>query len=202
MLQFAKALRGLLVLALVMVLAVPALAQQNQAATGSEQSQSTTGTIKSVTADQNQIIVTDKDGKDWTYHVRKDAHFFVTREENASLANLKAGEDVALLWEKGKGNAADRLETNAILVRTGDFKNAGLIETKVKSADDKTLTAMAADGKDMTFQMHEGGKIRLNNKEAKLNEVKANDRVIIAFERTGDQNRALAVCSAPEAREK
>jgi Cu/Ag efflux protein CusF len=192
MLQVAKVWPVLLVLSLILVLALPAQAEQNQA---------TTGTIKSVTAEQNQIVVTDKDGKDWSYQVKKDARCFVPNEDNAGLANLKAGEEVALLWEKGKG---DQLQAHAILVRTGDFKNAGLAHGKVKSTDanDRSFTTSDADGKDMTFHMNDGAKIRLNDKEAKLNEIKANDRVIIVWEKSGDQNRALAVCTASEARDK
>jgi len=60
---------------------------------------------------------------------------------------------------------------------------------KIKSvaADKNEFVVTDNDGKDWTFQMDEKAKVRLNDKEGKLNELKAGDTVEITYKKDGDK---------------
>src|SRR5262249_41367747 len=93
-----------LALGLVMLLGVPALADVK---------------VKSVAPDTKMITVTDRDGKDWTYTLTDNARIFLGTGTPGRLNDLKAGDNVELLWEK----RADKYFTNALLQRQGVFQN-------------------------------------------------------------------------------
>ena len=57
------------------------------------------GKIASVAADKNEFVMTDKDGKNWTFQLNKDGKVFVNDKE-AKLADLEAGFEVAITYEK------------------------------------------------------------------------------------------------------
>src|SRR5260370_42010800 len=95
MIQVRRGLMVVVALALVACLAVPALAEDKNT-----DNKIALGTIKSVTADQNQFMVTDKDGKDWTYQVNEQSKFFVPKEANAKLSDLKTAAKVAIAGDK------------------------------------------------------------------------------------------------------
>ena len=73
--------------AFVVGLAIPALAAD------------TKGKIKSVAADKNEFVMTDKDGKDWTFSVDKDAKVRLGTKES-KLNDLKTGDEVEVRYEK------------------------------------------------------------------------------------------------------
>jgi ABC-type ATPase with predicted acetyltransferase domain len=79
----------LMVLALAMLLGLTATASAAEAK----------GKIKSVTADKNELVVTDKDGKDRTFQMNEDGK--VTLDDKASkLGDLKVGDEVIVTYEK------------------------------------------------------------------------------------------------------
>lgn len=43
------------------------------------------------------------------------------------------------------------------------------------------------DGKDWTFQMDKSGKVQVGTKNAKLDELKAGDKVTVTYDRVGDK---------------
>jgi Cu/Ag efflux protein CusF len=191
MMRLPRLLLALLALALLLAWASPGWA-----------SEPTRGTVKSVDADQHQIVVTDKNNKDWTYRVLDKPAIFMpsegaakTEESKAKLSDLKAGEDVSLLWEKKD----DRLQASAILVHRGDFKDAELAAGTIKNigADNNQFTATDSNGKEWTFQMADNARLRLNNKSSKLGDFKNNEHVAIVYEKKGDQFRVLAMCDDP-----
>jgi biopolymer transport protein ExbD len=57
------------------------------------------GTVKTVTPDKHQFVFTDKNAKDWTFDVEKDAKIFVNDKEG-KLADLQAGDEVTVTYEK------------------------------------------------------------------------------------------------------
>jgi hypothetical protein len=67
------------------------------------------GKIKSVLADKKELVLTDKDNKDWTFTVAGDAKIKLA-DNDAKLADLKAGEEAVVVYEK-KG---DKLIANVI----------------------------------------------------------------------------------------
>jgi len=78
---------GVLVVLLLVVLATPALAGEAK------------GKIKSIDADKNQLVLADNDGKNWTFQLAKDAKL-VIRDKTGTLADLKAGDEIAVTYEK------------------------------------------------------------------------------------------------------
>src|SRR5262249_51100520 len=126
----------------------------------------TRGTVQSVSPDKNQIIVTDKNGKAWTYQVPENAAIFVPTAANARLGDVKTGEDVSLLSEK----QGDHFEALAILVHQGDFRNSGLAGGIVKRvmADTNEFIITDANGKEWTYHVANSARIRANNQGSKL----------------------------------
>jgi hypothetical protein len=192
MMRMAKVGTALLAVALLFVLALPAKAEVQEHA-------ATYGTIKSVNADQHLMVVTDKDGKDWTYHMAKDARIILPDQSwtNAKLNDLKANQDVGLLWEK---TTNDNLRALAVLVRSGRFKDAGISWSTIKGTDtnDNTIKATDVGGKEFTFHLAKGSQLRMNDKQATLNDLKANERAIFIWEKQGTDLRVLAVATPPE----
>ena len=66
---------------------------------------------------------------------------------------------------------------------------------KIKSIgdDQKEFVLTDADGKDWTFHMNQDAKVRLNDNESKINELKAGDEVTVTYEKKGDKLIAAEV---------
>ena len=60
------------------------------------------GKIKIVTADKNELVVTDKDGKEMKFQVNEDAKISLADKET-KLADLKADDEVTVTYEKKDG---------------------------------------------------------------------------------------------------
>ena len=91
-----------LTLALVLGLAAPALAAE------------TKGKIKSVDVDKNQFIMTDENGKDWTFMLDKDAKVSVANNQKAKLTDLKKGDEVKITYDK-KGTDLVATEVRTVI---------------------------------------------------------------------------------------
>ena len=89
----------LVVLALVVLLG---LSMTIQAA------ETTKGKIKSVTADKKEFVLTDKDNKDWTFHLDTDAKIRLADKE-IKLDELRKDDPVEVKYEK-KGDKLMALE--------------------------------------------------------------------------------------------
>ena len=87
MIRLPKWFAGLFALALIVTLATPALAAEGQ------------GKIKSVSAHKGTLILTDKDGKDWTMQVAPTAKISLAGK-SAKLQDLKAGDAVTVTYVK------------------------------------------------------------------------------------------------------
>ena len=78
---------GLLALALLLVLAMPALADEAK------------GTIKSLEPEKHTFVMADDNNKDWTFTALKDCKVFVNDKE-AKLADLKVDDRVTITYAK------------------------------------------------------------------------------------------------------
>jgi Cu/Ag efflux protein CusF len=90
MVRLPKWLLMVLALALLLGLTAPVLAAEAK------------GKIKSVAADKKQLVVTDKDGKDWDFQMNEDAKITLA-DKDTKLADLKAGDEVTITYEKKDG---------------------------------------------------------------------------------------------------
>ena len=77
------------------VLCVAVLLCQTQLALADEAQ----GKIKSVNPDKKEFVLSDKNNKDWTIHVTKDAKLSID-DKACTLADLKAGDQVTITYEK------------------------------------------------------------------------------------------------------
>jgi Cu/Ag efflux protein CusF len=173
MVRLPKLLVVVFALAFLLALAAPSFADVTQ------------GKIKSVTADKKEFVFTDKDGKDWTMVVADDARIRLA-DKDLKLNDLKAGEEVAIIYEK-KG---DKLMAHA--VSNGDVTRG---KVKSASADTKEVVFTDKDGKDWTLTLADGARIRLSDKDAKVTDLKAGDQVDIIYEKKGDKLIAKEICS-------
>jgi hypothetical protein len=82
-----KIILGVLALAVLVAFATPALAVEAK------------GTIKSIAADKNEFVFADKDAKNWTFHMDKDAKVLIN-DKDSKLADLQAGDEVTVIYEK------------------------------------------------------------------------------------------------------
>jgi hypothetical protein len=57
------------------------------------------GKIKSVTADKQEFVLTDTNGKDWTFHMDPKATVRLNDKES-KLNDLKAGDEVEIKYNK------------------------------------------------------------------------------------------------------
>jgi Cu/Ag efflux protein CusF len=144
----------------------------------------THGKIKSVAADKKEFVFTDKDGKDWTFQLTDDARIRIS-DKDVKLNDLKAGEEVAIVYQK----QGDKLMASTIC--TGDV---ALCKVKSVAADTKELMCTDNAGKDMTFQLADNARIRLTDKDLKLNDLKAGDEVAVIYQKQGNKMVAQEVC--------
>jgi Cu/Ag efflux protein CusF len=88
MIRLPKWMLIVLALALVIGLSAPVVAAETAK-----------GKIKSVTADKREFVLTDTNGKDWTFHM--DDKATVRLNDKASkLDDLKVGDEVEIKYEK------------------------------------------------------------------------------------------------------
>jgi hypothetical protein len=91
MIRAPKIFLGALAVILLLAVAMPLLAAD------------TKGTINSVTADKNQFIMRDTDGKNWTFHLGPTGKVFINDKES-KLADLQAKDEVTVTYEKAGEN--------------------------------------------------------------------------------------------------
>ncbi len=77
-----------LALALIAGLTAPALAADTAK-----------GKIKSVTADKEEFVLTDTNGKDWTFKM-DDSGKIVLNDKDGKLTDLKIGDEVTVTYKK------------------------------------------------------------------------------------------------------
>jgi biopolymer transport protein ExbD len=87
MVRFSTLFLGVLCVALVLAIAAPVLAAEAK------------GTIKTVTADKSEFVLTDANAKDWTINLNKDGKVFINDKES-KLADLQAADEVTVIYEK------------------------------------------------------------------------------------------------------
>jgi len=57
------------------------------------------GTVKTVNADQNQFVLTDQNGRDWTIQVNQNTQILTNNNNQARLSDLRAGQSVNVNYE-------------------------------------------------------------------------------------------------------
>ena len=147
-----------------------------------------TGKIKGINADKGEFVLTDTAGKDVTFKLGDMV--VVNRGGKESKSDLKAGDAVNVSYDKGLATQTAKY----ILVQEGDSKKWDLAQGSFKSydADKKEIICTDAQGKDYTYAMGDA-KVRRNNKEAKVEDIKIGDRVLMILQTAGEKKTLQAL---------
>jgi Cu/Ag efflux protein CusF len=146
--------------------------------------------VKSVNADKKTFTMTDEQGKEFTYKL-DDNSIINDGTDKGGLANLKAGDEVTVLYEIGVlANTA-----RYVLVHNDKNKDRELARGAVKTwdADKKEMTITELNQKDRTFNVGGDAKVELSGKPAKLNDLKLGDRVTMIYDSKGGKNTVLDI---------
>jgi hypothetical protein len=87
MIRMPKWLLMVLALALLVALSSPVLADESK------------GKIKSVNGDKKEFVMTDNNGKDWTFQLAEDGKIRLA-DQDGKLSDLKEGDEITVTYEK------------------------------------------------------------------------------------------------------
>jgi Cu/Ag efflux protein CusF len=153
------------------------------------------GRIKSIAPDQKSFVLADLNGKDWTFLVDKDLKVRVNGKE-AQMNDLKVGDNVVLNFVgKGKEHVAKVIQADRGVtdkVREGVTKKPNEGKGKVKEVmrDQKAFTLTDLNGKVWMFHLADDARVRLNNNDSNLNQLKPGDEVNVTFDQKKGDNMA------------
>jgi len=141
------------------------------------------GKIKSLEAEKKQFVLTDLNNKDWTFALADNA-VIRTADKEAKFNDLKPGDDVSIVYDKG----LTQFTANYILNHQGETKGleVGYGSLKTFDADKKQLVLTDPNGKDWTFMVSDDARIRLSDKEAKPTDLKLGDKMTIVYAKEGN----------------
>jgi len=186
MIRLPKWLLGMLALALLLGLPAAVWADDQasgQAKPGEVMAQ---GQVTKVQADQNQFVLKGKDGREMTFRVARDSQFFLNNKAS-KITDLKEGDEVTVQY---------RLHAQDVHAGTGaQATEAVRGQIKRVAADQNQLLLKDQNGKDMTFQLGQDARVRLNNKDGKVTDLKEGDDVIIRYQRQGDNLAVREICA-------
>jgi Cu/Ag efflux protein CusF len=137
----------------------------------------TQGQITKLLADQNQFVLKDREGKEWTFHVNRDAKVRLN-DKTTNFADLKTGDNVTILYEKQNDQFMARD------IRSGRGQQApGVAKGQVTmiSGENRQLTLKDRDGKEKTFQVGQNAKVRVNGEDSKFADLKKGNEVTITY---------------------
>jgi predicted lipoprotein with Yx(FWY)xxD motif len=146
------------------------------------------GKVKEVNADKKTVVLTEANGKDYTFKL--DEHAVINRGGKESKSDLNAGEAVNILFDKGLTSSTARY----VLVQEGDSKNWELVHGAFKSydTDKKQFCITDANGKDVNFAMGDA-KVRLNKEAGKVQDIRIGDKTLVIIEKAGDKSTLKSV---------
>jgi len=136
------------------------------------------GRVKGVNADKKEFVLTDADGKDFTFKLADKT--VMNRGGKESQSDLSAGDSVFVCHDKGVLTWTARY----ILIREGDSKNWELAHGKVKGyeGEKKYLTITDDAGADLTYPAAKA-KAWINNKEHKFDDLKIGEPVLMILDK-------------------
>jgi len=139
------------------------------------------GKVKTVNAEKKEFVLTDREGKDWTFKIGDPV--VINRGGKESQSDLKAGDPVNVCYDKGLLTWT----ASYILVQEGDTKDCFLMQGTVKNydVDNKRVTFTDHQDKDWAFPVGKA-KVRLNKQDGKLENLKIGDNVLAILEKVGE----------------
>jgi Cu/Ag efflux protein CusF len=171
MIRLPKCVRVLLGLALFLGLAAPALAAND-----------TKGTLKSIDHKKLTFVMTDKNGRDWTFHMG-DGIQVRLNDKASAFDKLKEGDKIYVKYakdgEKLVASEVDATESAEATNTRGTIKSIDVNKNEFVLSD--------KNGKDWTFRMADDAKVQTStNKTAKLEDLKVGDKVMVDYTKKGN----------------
>jgi Cu/Ag efflux protein CusF len=144
------------------------------------------GTVQRVDAGNNRVVVKDNEGKEWTFEVGKDARIRVNEKER-TLSDLKAGDHVAIRYAK----EGERLVARGIhSAGRGHAGHAARGKIERVDAGNHQLVLKGRDGKEHAFRLAKDARVRVNDRDGKLADLRAGDEVSVAFQLVAQEIRS------------
>jgi len=146
------------------------------------------GKVKTINAEKKEFVLTDGAGKDWTFKLGDKV--VMNRGGKESSSELAAGDLVGVCYDKGVLTWTAKY----ILVQEGDSKSWELIHGTVKGfeAEKKLFNYTDDDGKDR-FLAVGNGKVLVNNKEAKFDDLKIGEHCLLIVSKEGGKTTLKTV---------
>jgi len=154
---------------------------------GAVSASETKGTIRSVNANQNEIVLKGI-VSDTTYHLDKNFKVCIDGKK-ANLGDLHEGDQVAVDYTK----TGDRFIAGEVRALRKMSETTGTVRS---TASDKNQITLKGLVKDTTYQLENGAGVWINGKQGTLAELLEGANVRITYERRGDQLMASEVCLA------
>jgi hypothetical protein len=152
----------------------------------------TQGRIKNVNADKATFVMTDENGKDWTFKAGDGIQ--VHRNDKAvTLRDLQEGDEVRITYAKDNNTlVASNIKVTA--VATANTETRGKI--KSINPDKNEFVLSDKEGNDWRFRMSDKAKVQVgNNKAGTLQDLKVGEAVLVTYKKTGDSLLASEVRS-------
>lgn len=148
----------------------------------------TTGTVKSIDAGKKEFVLHDATGKD--VKIKLGSAVVINRGGKESEGGLNENDTVAVCFDKGTFTWT----AHYILVQEGTSKNWKLLHGTFKGYDPgkKLLSFTDAGGTDLAFGWGDGH-VRLNGKDARVENVKIGDKTLVVVETNRDTMTLKAV---------
>ncbi len=146
------------------------------------------GKVKAVHAAKKEFVLTDAAGKDWK--IKLAPNVVINRGGKETEGDLKENDTVNVCYDKGTFTWT----AHYILVQEGNSKNWKLMHGTFKGYDPgkKLLSFRDVGGTELAFGWGDGH-VRLNKKDAKVENIKIGDKTLIVVETNRDTMTLKAV---------
>jgi Cu/Ag efflux protein CusF len=181
MMRVTKCLLVVLALALVVAWTGPAVA--------ADKLDDTQGRIKKITPDKNEFVLTDKNGKDWTFHVDAGAKIQVAGADK-KFSDLKEGDNIYVAYKK----VNNKLMAQEVKLEKRSEADTAKGRIKSVAPDKHEFVLTSTDNKNYTFHVADDAKIQVNNKaNEKLSDLKEGDELEVTYKKQDGKLWAMNV---------
>jgi Cu/Ag efflux protein CusF len=170
-----------LAVAVLVGLSAPVLAEKAKKDDASQGTFKAQGKIESVSPEQNRLVLRDRDNKEWSFRLNKDAQVRL-QDKDAKLADLKPGDEVIINYGVMASAIHAGREGRNYDVTAGEI-------TKVNN-DGESFMMKDKNGKEWTFHTGKNSRISANDREGKVSDLKVGDHVALQYVKEG--NRLVA----------
>jgi Cu/Ag efflux protein CusF len=186
MIRFPKWVVGMLALALLLGLPAAVWADDKAADQAKPGDATAQGQVTKIQADHNQFSLKGRDGQEMTFRVARDSVIRLNNKDS-KFADLKEGDEVAVRYRLHAQDVRFDTAARATEAIRGQVKQV--------AAGQNQLILKDQNGKDVTFQLGQDTKVRVNNKDGKLSDLKEGDDVMVRFQRQDDRLMVREICS-------